>query len=83
MRDTVDAPAVIGAHRDDKAIVAQSNQFFLNRVTRLPHQVFQRTRDRRAQSRNLVTDAHQFRAGAIVDLAVREYLFVNRVGELL
>jgi hypothetical protein len=74
MRNTLNSASMIGFNRNDKTIVADRNEFILNRFSGPAHQSFERSRDPRTQHVNLMTDAREFRTGAIVEFAARQDL---------
>src|ERR1043166_1434559 len=65
---------MIRLDRNHKTIVTNRDEFVLNRFCRTTHQSFKRTRDARAQGRDLMTNLCWPRTGTIVEFARRQDL---------
>ena len=77
MGHAVDSRTMVGFNGNYKTIVADRYQLILDRFFRFAHQAFERARDARSQSADFVAKLGQLRAGAIVDLSVRQNLVGN------
>src|SRR6266513_1976067 len=77
MRDALNSSSMIRFDWNDETIVAYRHELILNGLSRSAHQIFKRTRDARAQNRDLMTNVGELRTGAIVQLSTGQYLVVD------